>query len=111
GEVTQRRLARLNADGSVDGGFQSPFNITFATPILNSVEPLPDGRIIIAGGYFDISPGFTNLICLNSNGSIDPTFSTGAATFTWVATRAYPQFDAENNLTGVVIADGGDNLR
>ncbi len=70
-----RALVRLNADGTVDETFDTSTVIGFA----NSVVPLADGRVFVAGSFGSVggppgSPG--KLVRLNSNGSPDLTFIT-----------------------------------
>jgi uncharacterized delta-60 repeat protein len=67
-------VIRVNSDGTLDAGFTSPF----ATAVFVEMPGLQsDGKIII-GGSFSIS-GFVNVARLNTNGSLDNTFSVGGA--------------------------------
>ena len=73
--VSRNALARLNADGSVD--------LTFVPPPFSQsdlVAPLkiivqPDGKILAAGNDFRIGGTTYPLIRLNSDGSLDASFS------------------------------------
>jgi uncharacterized delta-60 repeat protein len=70
--VAQPYLARLNADGSLDQTF------VFGSGPDYDVEALAlqsDGRIIVAGSFWEFSgQPLTNVVRLNTNGSIDATF-------------------------------------
>ncbi len=73
--VSRNALARLNADGSVD--------LTFVPPPFSQndlVAPLkiivqPDGKILVAGNDFRIGGTTYPLIRLNTDGSVDASFS------------------------------------
>ncbi len=68
---TRFKIARLNADGSLDSGFQSDFfGVTAAN--LNDVEFLPDGRTLF--GTVAATTANTTLIRLNADGTTDTSF-------------------------------------
>jgi uncharacterized delta-60 repeat protein len=74
GGVTRPGFARLNADGSPDATFNpgTGFN---TTPKLLVVQP--DGKIIAAGAFSSYNGTTVPLVVrINSNGSLDDTFST-----------------------------------
>ncbi|MGI8437911.1 MAG: delta-60 repeat domain-containing protein, partial [Chthoniobacterales bacterium] len=85
---TFSRLYRVNADGSLDNGFQSPYlldsisssDTTSGIPI--SVGVRADGHILLGGNFTDVSgPDYSPLphfgaALLNSDGTLDPTLST-----------------------------------
>ena len=66
-------LGRLEADGTVDFGFQAD-----ADGEVRSLALLPDGKILV-GGYFTELGGQprTNLARLNPDGTLDPGFDSG----------------------------------
>jgi uncharacterized delta-60 repeat protein len=72
------RVARLNLDGSVDATF-NPGAGASSTLFQTAVQA--DGKIIVVGsyGYFDTN-FVSNIARLNSDGSFDHTFLTGAGT-------------------------------
>lgn len=80
------RVARLNANGTLDSTFTT--GATGANNWINSVAVQPDGKVII-GGIFTAYTG-TNanyLARLNTNGSLDTSFVTGTgftAAVQWV---------------------------
>jgi len=72
------RLIRLNANGSVDGTFNSFTNVSGTSQYMgiNGVAAQPDGKVLI-GGDFDAVNGVSRwgLARLNSNGSVDMSFN------------------------------------
>jgi uncharacterized delta-60 repeat protein len=78
--VTRGRLARLNADGSVDTGFSPAFDGQLQ-PQVHAVLVQPDGRIVVGGSFTRVQPAgaatpFTrNYVArLNADGSLDQAF-------------------------------------
>lgn len=74
-DVNAGRIVRLTSDGSRDTSFNPGLG---ADAIIESVLIQPDGKILL-GGRFTTFDGiaFSHLVRLNSNGSIDSTFSIG----------------------------------
>lgn len=75
--VVRNGIARANADGSVDESFSSPlqYNVYVSDVAIQS-----DGKIIVVGRW-DNDPSassFSTIIRLNSDGTIDPTFTPGS---------------------------------
>ena len=70
--TARNRLARLNADGTLDLTFNPGSG---ANDFVSAIAVQPDGKIII-GGAFTIYNGSSRLRIarLNSDGSVDPTF-------------------------------------
>lgn len=71
-EVRQAVMVRLNRDGSPDSSFQ-PF--TSFQHRVRAIVVQPDGRILVGGSF---SPGNVtqqNLVRLETNGVLDPTFA------------------------------------
>ena len=79
GSHLTNRIARLNADGSVDTGFVSSNNLL---EYPSALMVRPDGRLLV-GGYSvsgSVFPGYVAL--LNGSGARDTSFNgTGSATF------------------------------
>jgi uncharacterized delta-60 repeat protein len=75
--VTQNSIARLNADGSLDTGFNTGGTIGFNGP-LYAFAIQSDGKIVV-GGQFTTARGVTqnSIARLNTNGSLDTGFNTG----------------------------------
>ena len=94
GGTPMARVARLNADGSRDAGFQNPQ----ADWTVWSIVPRSDGRLLI-GGEFDNVGGAASarLARLNADGTRDVTFAPSA--ITWAT--------APGNVRAIVeLADG-----
>ncbi|SMO79400.1 delta-60 repeat domain-containing protein/Por secretion system C-terminal sorting domain-containing protein [Flavobacterium resistens] len=74
-DVNVGRIIRLTSDGLRDTSFNPGLG---ADAIIESVLIQPDGKILL-GGRFTTFDGilFPHLVRLNSNGSIDPTFTIG----------------------------------
>ncbi len=69
-------VARLKPDGSVDEGFVPP-TVTLSDDPGYGVEHirvLPDGRILIAGGFSSESGTLHSIARLEADGSLDPSF-------------------------------------
>jgi uncharacterized delta-60 repeat protein len=69
------RIIRLNSDGSID----NTFNIgTGFNSYVNNIETQSDGKIVVVGDFTSFSgSSYNRIIRLNSDGSIDNTFSIG----------------------------------
>jgi uncharacterized delta-60 repeat protein len=76
--VTQNNIARLNADGSLDTIFNTGADVG-TTSVVRTIIRQPDGKILI-GGQFTNARGVTqnNIARLNTDGSLDSSFNTGA---------------------------------
>ncbi|GAA4310503.1 DUF5008 domain-containing protein [Compostibacter hankyongensis] len=72
---TANRIARLNADGTLDGGFRPNGGADWA---INDIEPLPDGRFLLVGA-FNAYDGHAaiHVVRINADGSYDPGFDVG----------------------------------
>lgn len=69
------RIARINADGSLDATF-NPGTGTNATVLSLGLQP--DGKIIVVGSFTSYNGGTINRIArLNADGSLDATFNPG----------------------------------
>jgi uncharacterized delta-60 repeat protein len=75
--VTRYKIARLNADGSLDESFNanSAISVTeFFSPVINSVQILPDGKILLSGFLAQLSGLYnTTVLRLNADGTRDTT--------------------------------------
>jgi len=79
GSYSRLRIARLNADGSVDAGFG--VTGSGASGSIECVEILPDGKILIGGNFSSVtdatgSVSRLHIARLNPDGSVDTTFGT-----------------------------------
>ncbi|WP_269542748.1 fibronectin type III domain-containing protein [Cerasicoccus fimbriatus] len=70
-----RRMARLNADGTLDTGF-SIQQLNGSTVFISHVHLLPDGRIFIGGRFYANTDdvGYENFFIVDSNGVTDTSF-------------------------------------
>lgn len=72
-----RDIARLNADGSYDPGFNTDSWVDYPNQIENIVIQ-PDGKVIISGAFSSIDGNARNNIArLNADGSLDHEFNPG----------------------------------
>jgi uncharacterized delta-60 repeat protein len=72
---TRNRLARLNADGSLDSGFAA----TDVDNDVNAIAVQADGRIVIGGAFTQVGAYLRNHIArLNADGSVDTAFDPSA---------------------------------
>ncbi|MCX6878653.1 MAG: choice-of-anchor D domain-containing protein [Verrucomicrobia bacterium] len=82
GGVARNHIARLNADGSLDTGFNPDANApsTGTLPSVDSLAVQADGKILI-GGYFTSVGGVArnHIARLNVDGSLDPGFNPNAS--------------------------------
>jgi uncharacterized delta-60 repeat protein/uncharacterized repeat protein (TIGR01451 family) len=85
--VPRRFVARLNANGTLDTSFGA--NLPFLNNRVFSMALLPDGRILI-GGTFNTVNGQTpgGIARLNSDGSLDTSFTRGLGFNTFSGTFA-----------------------
>ncbi len=75
GGIPGRHVARLNADGSIDTGFNPG---TGADLEIYDVELMPNGQILIGGNFDNVNGSPRSSIArLNANGSVDTSFNTG----------------------------------
>jgi uncharacterized delta-60 repeat protein len=71
-----RGLVRLNADGSLDEGFDIGDGFQ---PGVQSIVLQPDGKILVGGGFLAFDDNYSNnrLVRLNADGSLDEGFDIG----------------------------------
>ena len=76
------RIIRLNADGSVDSTFQmADLSADWASDnfmdVITFIQPGADGKILVGGSFQAVNgQRINNLVRLNADGSVDPTFTT-----------------------------------
>ena len=76
-------FVRLNSDGSLDSSFGGGFSGSSAPGYVYSINVQSDGKILVGGLFSNYSGNSltgNNIIRLNSNGSIDSSFSVGVGT-------------------------------
>jgi uncharacterized delta-60 repeat protein len=86
-------IGRVNADGSIDANFNPSLN-----QLVNTVTVLPNQHILVGGAFTSLQASgggpptfFNHVAILDPDGSIDPTFSFGAATAPTGQVRAFAQ--------------------
>jgi len=73
--VLTQNITRLNTDGTIDTSFNSG---TGANDKVNDIIIQPDGKIIIAGEFYNYNGSYANRIArLNPDGTLDTGFSSG----------------------------------
>ncbi|TGE16588.1 T9SS type A sorting domain-containing protein [Hymenobacter elongatus] len=84
--VVTGSLARLNADGSVDKGFNAGGTGFFGGAggsVIRSLTVQPDGKILVGGGLTDYNgTAVGSVLRLNPDGTLDPSFALGAGGIT-----------------------------
>lgn len=76
--AARTNLGRLNADGSLDSGFNVNLVGFSGNPGVKVIAPSPSGKMLIGGQQFIYSAGAdsrTNLIRLNADGTFDSSFN------------------------------------
>jgi uncharacterized delta-60 repeat protein len=76
--VSRNRIARLNADGSLDLTFNPGTGLSGTFDILEAVVMQPDGKVLIGGSFSSVNgTNRNNVARLNADGSLDLTFDPG----------------------------------
>ncbi len=79
GGVSRNRVARLNADGSVDAEFDPNANGTVVYGTVFSVSVQADGKILLGGQFTTVGGLSRNYVArLNADGSVDTGFNPNA---------------------------------
>jgi len=74
--VTRSRVARLNADGSLDTGFDPGSG---ASSTVNAVAVQADGKVLIGGSFSSVNGVTRSRVArLNTDGSLDTGFNPGS---------------------------------
>ncbi|MBP8822447.1 MAG: T9SS type A sorting domain-containing protein [Flavobacteriales bacterium] len=73
--TNRRRVARLNADGTLDGTFNPG---TGPNQRVDAIVVQPDGKVLIAGTFVSVNGSSRNRVArLNANGTLDGSFNPG----------------------------------
>jgi uncharacterized delta-60 repeat protein len=76
--ASRNRIARLNANGSVDSTFNPGTGLSGTFDLLEVVALQPDGKVLIGGSFSKVNgTNRNNIARLNADGSLDLTFNTG----------------------------------
>ncbi|HEX8566692.1 MAG TPA: FG-GAP-like repeat-containing protein [Pyrinomonadaceae bacterium] len=74
--INRNAVARLNSNGSLDASFNTGEG---ANSIVRRIALQPDGKLVVAGEILIFNNVLVNSIArVNNNGSLDPSFQTGA---------------------------------
>ena len=77
--ATRTRIARTNANGTVDTGFQA--GLAGANNTVQKILPLSSGQIYIGGNFTTVNGTARNRIArLNADGTLDASFASGSGT-------------------------------
>jgi uncharacterized delta-60 repeat protein len=105
-DATRWRVARLNANGSIDTTFNT------GTPLAGNVAAvsiLPDGRLFI-GGAFPMPPAgnfYNNIARMNTDGTYDTNFNNANVTFEGEGYAIRQQPDGKVLIGGTMTAANG----
>ena len=75
--VLRQKIARLNADGSLDTSFNAGSAVD-AGAVISSMKILPDGKILLGGYFGNVGTNmnqFSSVLRLNADGTLDNTFT------------------------------------
>ena len=74
----RNRIARLNADGSLDTGFSPGTGVDGTSSTIRTVAVQGDGKVLIGGSFITYNgTGRSNIARLNTDGSLDTGFDPG----------------------------------
>ena len=95
GGIARNGIARLNADGSLDPGFNPPAAIGWGNGVTKIIVQ-PNGKVLIAGGlYLSTAQNLDRIARLNPDGSLDTGFEIASM---------------DNEIAAVVLEDDGGIL-
>lgn len=78
GAVAQKYIARLTADGTVDGTFAPLLDNSAGVTAVRALAARADGKVLVAGEFTSVNGAEKyHLARLNANGSLDADFSGG----------------------------------
>jgi uncharacterized delta-60 repeat protein len=97
--VSRNRIARINLNGSLDTTFNPG---TGANGTVWDVAPIANGQMYLAGSFttFNSSASFQDVVRLNTSGSVDTAFASGAG-FNGTANTILPLPDGKVLVGGV----------
>jgi uncharacterized delta-60 repeat protein len=77
--LVRNRVARLNADGTLDGGTVDNIFGSGFTVGVGDIKVLANGKILVVGSFSEYNGELANrIIALNSDGSVDETYDFGS---------------------------------
>ena len=107
--ITVNRLARIADNGSLDATFNANLGTGFNNTVYAHVVQF-DGKIVVAGNFISFNGSTKNrIVRLNTNGTIDNTFSTGTG-FDAEVLKLALQSDGKILAIGSFTAYNGANM-
>lgn len=110
---TKRGLVRLNSDGTIDNSFNTGFGFWTSNGLLGGVQSIiinPNGKILVFGNFWKYNNVIENgIVCLNSDGSKDTSFSTGTG-FVGTASQTELQPDGKILVGGLFTSYNGETV-
>jgi len=109
--VTVNRIARLNADGSLDTGFNTGGTVGVDGDV-RAINVQSDGKIIVAGAFTNARGTLVNRIArLNTDGTLDATFNTGGTVgVSDIVSTSLLQSDGKVVIGGVFLSARGTTV-
>lgn len=106
--ISKQRIVRLNSDGSIDNTFLSGSGLSsLGQTELSSIIVQPDNKIVLCGSFTSYNGNnIKNLVRLNGDGTIDPTFNIGVGPNGEIVTMAI-QVDGKIVLGGFFTSYNG----
>ena len=106
--VPRQRLARLNANGSLDAGFLLPSSAMGADAQIQALAVQTDGRIVVGGFFSNFNSVVESRITrLNYDGSLDSTFNIGSGADNPVYALAQSPLDSKILVGGAFATISG----
>jgi uncharacterized delta-60 repeat protein len=100
--MTRNRVARLNADGSLDSGFLN--ELAGANEVVGGLAVQRDGRILIGGGFTSVNGvAATNVARLLANGALDGSFRCSGLPALVVTSRSFASFGIQRDGKVVIL--------
>jgi uncharacterized delta-60 repeat protein len=100
---SRRDIVRLNTNNTLDSTFNAGTALATNGGLILAVKVQPDGKLLVGGTFNNFNGNFVErLIRLNSDGSVDPTFSLTGLNVTFV-------FDIDMQSTGKILISALNN--
>jgi uncharacterized delta-60 repeat protein len=99
----KKRLTRVNADGTPDNTFDAMTSESFGYDALIPLALRPNENILVSGGFTQTPIVRENLVSLNSNGTVDQTFSTDLGLVSGRVTQLKAQPDGKILIAGFFV--------
>jgi uncharacterized delta-60 repeat protein len=104
GNLSRRRLVRLESNGAIDPSLDSPILGTLVSGVsVYDIEVQDDGQIVIGGNFGGINGVSPKIARLNTDGSRDPTFDSGLGAETTGGVTTPAVYDLAFHGDGIII--------